>query len=55
MIVLVFKGKGYVMSCGSFSGVKLLEHATKIVERVLERQIQTLINLNKTYPAFSSK
>ena len=34
-------------SCGSYRGVKLLEHATKIVERVLERQIQTLVNLNE--------
>ena len=27
--------------------MKLLEHAMKIVERVLERQIQTLVNLNE--------
>ena len=41
VIVPIFKGKGDVMSCGSYRGVKLLEHAMKIVERVLERQIQT--------------
>ena len=35
------------MSCGSYRGVKLLQHAMKIVERVLERQIRTLVNLNK--------
>ena len=34
----IFKGKGDVMSCGSYRGVKLLEHAMKIVERVLERK-----------------
>ena len=33
----IFKGKGDVMSCGSYRGVKLLEYAMKIVERVLER------------------
>ena len=44
VIVPIFKGKGDVMSCGSYRGVKLLKHAMKIVERVLERQIQTLIN-----------
>ena len=37
MIVPIFKGMGDVMSCGSFRQVKLLEHATKIVERVLEK------------------
>ena len=36
--VLIFKGKGDVMSCGSYRGVKLLEHAIRIVERVLKRQ-----------------
>ena len=47
MIVPIVTGKGDMMSCGSYRGVKLLEHATKIVERVLERRILALINLNK--------
>ena len=47
VIVPIFKGKGDVMSCGSYRAVKLLEHAMKIVERVLERRIRTLINLNE--------
>ena len=47
MIAPIFKGKGDVLSCGSYRGVKLLEHAMKIVERVLERRIQTLVNLNE--------
>ena len=44
---LSFKGKGDVMSCGSYREMKLLEHAMKIVEKVLEGRIQTLISLNK--------
>ena len=47
VIAPIFKGKGDVMRCGSYRGVKLLEHAMKIVERVLERRIRTLINLNE--------
>ena len=47
VIVPIFKGKGDVISCGSYRGVKLLEHAMKIVERVLERRIRRLINLNE--------
>ena len=47
MIVPIFKGKGDVMSCGSYRGVKLLEYAMKIVERVLEKQIRMLVNLNE--------
>ena len=55
VIVPIFKGKGDVMSCGSYKGVKLLEHAMKIVERVLERQIQTLVNLNEMQFGFMTE
>ena len=41
VIVPFFKGKGDVISCGSYRGVKLLEHPMKIVERLLERRIRT--------------
>ena len=47
VIVPIFKGKSDVMSCGLYRGVKLLEHAMKIVEMILERRIRTLVNLNK--------
>ena len=46
-IVPIFKGKGNVMSCGSYREMKVLEHAMKIVERVLQRRILTLINRTK--------
>ena len=39
VIVPIFKGKGDVMSCGLYRGVKLVEYAMKTVERVLERRI----------------
>ena len=39
VVVPIFKGKGDVMDCGAYRGVKLLEHAMKIVERVLEKKI----------------
>ena len=47
VIVSIFKEKGDVMSSGSYKEVKLLQYAMKIVERVLERRIRTLVNLNK--------
>ena len=37
VIVPIFKGKGDMMSCGSYREVKLLEHAIKIVQRILEK------------------
>ena len=40
-----FEKKGDAVSCRSYRGVKLLEQAMKVVDR-LYRKIQTLINLN---------
>ena len=34
IVVLIFKGKGDAMSCMAYRGVKLLEHAMKIAEKV---------------------
>ena len=53
MIVPIFKGKGDVMSCASYKEVKLLEHAIKVVERVLERRKGTLTNLNEMQFGFT--
>ena len=39
VIVPIFQRKSDVMSCGSYRVVKLLEHAMKIVEWVLEKRI----------------
>ena len=52
VIVPILKGNGDVMSCGSYRGVKLLEHAMKVVERILERKIRTLVNLNDMQSGF---
>ena len=43
VVVPIFKGKEDVMNCGAYRGVKLLEHAMKIVERVLEERIRELL------------
>jgi len=32
-VVPTYKGKGHPMECGSYGGIKLLEHAMKVVER----------------------
>ena len=51
VVVLIFKGKRDVFNCGSHSGVKLLEHGTKIIERVLER-IRALVDFNEAQFGF---
>ena len=50
--VPIFKGKGHVINCGSYRGVKLLEHGMKIIERVLERRIPALVDFNEAQFGF---
>ena len=44
--VQILKGKGDVMDCGAYTEVKLLEHAVKIVERVLENRIRESVTID---------
>ena len=53
-VVTIFNGKEDVMSCGSYKGVKLLEHAMKIIERVLERRIRALFDFDEELFGFIS-
>ena len=46
IVVPIFKGKGDVMDCGTHRRVKLLEHAMKIVERVLENRVRELVTVD---------
>ena len=45
VIVPIFKEKSDVMSCGSYRGVKLLEHAMKIVESAREANTNSSLDL----------
>ena len=46
VVLPIYKGKGDPMECGSFRGIKLLEHATKVVERIFEDRIQQQIDID---------
>ena len=52
VVVPIFKRKGGVMNCGSYRGVNLLEHSTKIIEVVLERRIRALVDFNEAQFGF---
>ena len=46
VILPIYKGKGDPMECGSYRKIKLLEHATKVVERIFEHKIWQQIEVN---------
>jgi len=46
VVLPVCKGKGDPVECGSYRGIKLLEHAVKVVERIFEDRIQKQIGID---------
>ena len=42
----ICKGKGDIMDCGMCRGVKLPEHAMKIVENVLQKSLQKIVMID---------
>ena len=45
-MVSVYKGKGDALDCGSYRGIKLLDQAMKVFERVIERKMRNLVSLD---------
>src|SRR5207245_3229491 len=43
-MISIYKGKGDAMECGSYRGIKLLEHAMKVFERVIEARVRDKID-----------
>ena len=39
-MVSIYKGKGDALDCGSYRGIKLLEHVMKLLERIIEVHIR---------------
>ena len=46
MVLPIYKGKGDPMQCGSYRGIKLLEHAMKVVETIFEHRIRHQIEID---------
>ena len=46
VLMPIFKRRGDIRNCYTCRGIKLLEHAVKIVERVLEKRIRELVNVD---------
>ncbi|XP_065315529.1 uncharacterized protein LOC135924400 [Gordionus sp. m RMFG-2023] len=54
IIIPVYKMKGYPLDCGSYRVIKLLEHAMKVFERVLEKRIREQIKIDEMQFSFTS-
>jgi hypothetical protein len=52
IIVPVYKGKGDPMECNSYRPIKLLEHAMKVMERVMEKRLRAILNIDAMQRGF---
>ena len=55
VMVPIYKGKGDVKNFSAYRGVKLLEHEMKIIERVLEKRIKELVEVDDMHFGFIPK
>jgi len=46
MVLPIYKGKGDSMECGSYRGIKLLEHAMKVMERIFRHRTRQQIDID---------
>ena len=42
----VYKGKGDALQCGSYRGIRLLEHVLKVLERVIEARVRRIVKID---------
>ena len=45
-MIPICKGKGDIITSGMYSGVKLLEHAMDIVEKVLDKSLRKIVTID---------
>jgi hypothetical protein len=52
-MVSIYKGKGDALECGSYRGIKLLEHMMKVLERVIEVKVRRKVEIDDMQFGFS--
>ena len=53
-MVNVYRGKGDALTCGSYRGIKLLEHALKVLERVIDGRLRKIVKIDSMQFGFMS-
>ena len=44
-MVPIFKGKGDVLECNNYRGIKLMSHTMKLLERMIEARLREITNI----------
>ena len=41
----LFKGKGSILECSNFRGIKLISHTLKLLERIIDQRLRNIVDL----------
>ena len=44
-MVPIFKGKGGILECNNYRGIKLMSHTMKLLERIIEATLREITNI----------
>ncbi|XP_064122691.1 uncharacterized protein LOC135226940 [Macrobrachium nipponense] len=52
LMVYIFKKMGDVMDCGNYRRIKLIEHESKVLERILDERLREIVKIRKQQYGF---
>jgi len=52
VVLPIYKGKGDPMDCASYRRIRLLEHAMKVVKRIIKHRIRQQIDIDDMHFGF---
>ena len=41
----LFKGKGSILKCSNYRGIKLISHSLNLLERIIDQRLRTIVEL----------
>ena len=50
----LFKGKGSLLECSNYRGIKLISHTLKLLERIIDQRLRTSVELGNIQLVFRS-
>ena len=52
VLMSIFRGKGNILNCGDYRGIKLLEHVMKVHERIIDSKIRKQVVVDEIQFSF---
>ena len=50
--IMIYKQKGDTLMCEKYTGVRLMDHSMKVWEKILERRLREIVEINENQFGF---